>query len=116
MNTHILIKKLRFEINFISNFLISLIDELKKQKIIEKYLVLGDKKKKCAVLLSKGLTKSRFISPQYYLKYKDINEYEKNLLPAKNKGCILLSTSLGACTSEFAKSKKIGGRIIAYVY
>ncbi|MEM3026452.1 MAG: 30S ribosomal protein S8, partial [Thermoproteota archaeon] len=43
-------------------------------------------------------------------------KFEKMFLPAFNVGLLIVSTPQGLMTHSEAKSRKIGGRLIAYVY
>ena len=56
------------------------------------------------------------IKPRYPVKVDEIEEYEKQYLPAKNFGLLILSTPQGIMTHESAKEKKTGGILLAYVY
>jgi len=56
------------------------------------------------------------IKPRYPVKLDEIEEYERQYLPAKNFGILILSTPQGIMTHDSAKEKKIGGILLAYVY
>ena len=43
-------------------------------------------------------------------------KFEKRYLPSKELGFLIVSTSKGLMTNIEAKQKKLGGRLIAYVY
>ena len=56
------------------------------------------------------------VKPRIPVKIKNIEDHEKNYLPAANFGLLLLTTSLGVMTHKKAKEEHIGGRLLAYVY
>ncbi len=56
------------------------------------------------------------IRPRFPVKKKEIVEWEKKILPAKDMGIIIISTSRGVMTNKKAKELGIGGRLLAFVY
>ncbi len=56
------------------------------------------------------------IRPRFSVKKDDFEEWEKRYLPAKGMGVLIVSTPSGIMTHEEAKSKGIGGKLVAYVY
>ncbi|MBS3089425.1 30S ribosomal protein S8 [Candidatus Pacearchaeota archaeon] len=56
------------------------------------------------------------IKPRFLIRVKDIDQYIKRYLPAKDIGIIILSTSEGLMTHHTAQDKNIGGSLIAYFY
>jgi len=56
------------------------------------------------------------IKPRHAVGFGDFEKFEKRYLPAKGFGMIIISTNKGIITLEEAKSKKIGGRLLAYCY
>ncbi len=62
------------------------------------------------------INKCRAIKPRFPTSYRDIEKFEKMFLPAFNVGLLIISTPSGLMTHSEAKSRKIGGRLIAYVY
>ncbi|MEM2907506.1 MAG: 30S ribosomal protein S8, partial [Candidatus Odinarchaeota archaeon] len=49
-------------------------------------------------------------------KYKDIDKWESEFLPSKDFGILVVTTPRGLMTHIEAREKKIGGRLLAYVY
>ena len=62
------------------------------------------------------INKCGVIKPRYPLKNEDYEKFEKRYLPAKNFGMLIISTSQGIMTQDEAKEKKIGGKLIAFIY
>ncbi|NWF96695.1 MAG: 30S ribosomal protein S8 [Candidatus Thorarchaeota archaeon] len=56
------------------------------------------------------------IRPRYPVKRDNFEKYEKRFLPAYNYGVLIVTTPLGVMTHEDAKARKVGGRLLAYVY
>ena len=56
------------------------------------------------------------IKPRFQVKHDGYEKFEKRYLPAKDFGIIIVSTSQGMMTHIEAKNKKLGGRLLAYVY
>ena len=56
------------------------------------------------------------IKPNFSVKKDGFEKFEKRYLPAKDFGVLIVSTSQGIMTHVEAKEKKLGGKLIAYVY
>lgn len=68
------------------------------------------------VTLLGKINKCGAIKPRYPIKLPDYEKFEKRYLPAKDFGILILSTSKGIMTHLESKEKKLGGRLLAYVY
>ncbi|MBS3096332.1 30S ribosomal protein S8 [Candidatus Woesearchaeota archaeon] len=66
--------------------------------------------------LTGNINKCGVIKPRYSVKSKDFEKFERRYLPAKDIGILLVSTPKGVMTHYDAKSKKTGGRLLAYCY
>lgn len=66
--------------------------------------------------LTGNINKCCVIKPRYSVKSKNFEKFEKRYLPAKDIGILLVSTPRGIMTHYDAKSKKMGGRLLAYCY
>jgi len=71
---------------------------------------------KFKVQLLGRINKCSAIKPRYYAKVKNFEVWEKQFLPSRELGMLILSTSKGIMSHEEAKGKNIGGQLIAYVY
>lgn len=56
------------------------------------------------------------IKPRLSVSYKELTDMEKRYLPARGMGRLIVSTPKGLLTSIEAKSEKIGGKLIGFVY
>ena len=64
----------------------------------------------------KNLNEIRAIKPRYTVSVKNINNYVRRFLPAKNFGLIVVSTNQGLMEHKDAEEKNIGGCLVAYMY
>lgn len=56
------------------------------------------------------------IKPRFPVKFEEIENWEKRFLPSKDVGVIVVSTPQGVVSHKEAGEKKIGGRLLAFVY
>lgn len=71
---------------------------------------------KIVVELVGRVNKCGVISPRFDVKLDEIEKWVVNLLPSRQFGQILLSTTYGIMTHEEARRKKTGGKIIGFFY
>jgi small subunit ribosomal protein S8 len=63
-----------------------------------------------------GINKCGVIKPRYSVKSNNFENFEKRYLPAKDIGILFVSTPRGIMTHYDSKSKKTGGKLLAYCY
>ncbi len=56
------------------------------------------------------------IKPRFSVKKDEIYNWEKRFLPAYNVGILILTTSKGIMDQKEAIKKRVGGRLLGYVY
>jgi len=56
------------------------------------------------------------ISPNFSVSYHNLEKFEKRFLPAKDFGRLILTTPKGVMTHIDAREKKVGGKLLAFVY
>jgi len=56
------------------------------------------------------------IKPRFPVKFKEIDEAERKYLPGQGIGILILTTPEGVMSHYEAKEKRIGGRLLAFVY
>ena len=66
--------------------------------------------------LLSNINKCGVIKPRHAIQKDGFDKFEKRHLPSRNMGLLLVSTSQGLMTHKEAKSKNLGGRLIAYCY
>ena len=54
--------------------------------------------------------------PRFPVKAEEIEIWEKHFLPSKDIGILIISTPQGVVSQKEAKEKRIGGRLLAFVY
>lgn len=62
------------------------------------------------------INKCGVIKPRFNVKLKDFEKFERQYLPAKDMGIIIVSTHKGIMTHIEAKKKNLGGKLLAYCY
>jgi small subunit ribosomal protein S8 len=71
---------------------------------------------KFRVQLLGRVNKCGAIKPRIPVSSKELEDMEKQFLPSRDIGVLVFSTSLGVLSHKEVKEKKIGGRLLAYVY
>ena len=62
------------------------------------------------------INKCGAIKPRFPVSLGNFEKFEKRYLPAKGFGVMFISTNKGILTHTEAKKKKLGGKLISYVY
>merc|ERR1740139_2008619 len=70
---------------------------------------------KIVVQLNGRLNKCGVISPRFNVKIDDIERWTDNLLPARQFGYVILTTSAGIMDHEEARRKHVSGKILGFV-
>ncbi len=68
------------------------------------------------VALSNKINNIGAVRPRHAVKVSDYQRYENRYIPSKDFGLLIISTPEGIMSNRDAKQKRIGGRLIAYVY
>jgi small subunit ribosomal protein S15Ae len=71
---------------------------------------------KIVVQLNGRLNKCGVISPRFNVPLNEIEKWIKDLLPSRQFGYIVLTTSSGIMDHEAARRKHTGGKILGYFY
>jgi small subunit ribosomal protein S8 len=71
---------------------------------------------KFRVQLLGRVNKCGAIKPRIPISSKELENWEKQFLPSKEIGVLVISTSQGVLSHREVREKKIGGRLLAYVY
>ncbi len=90
----------KFETGYIGEF--EIIDDHRAQKIV--------------VELNGRLNKCGVISPRFDVEVSEIEKWIVNLLPSRQFGHIVMSTTYGIMTHEEARRKKTGGKVLGFFY
>jgi small subunit ribosomal protein S8 len=95
----------------------SVLDVMKTHKYIDGYEEFKEGKfMMLKVNLAKKINYLGVIKPRYAVGVDDYQRYEARYIPSKDFGILIVSTPEGIMTNREARAKKIGGRLMAYVY
>jgi small subunit ribosomal protein S8 len=100
-----------------SKLLGNLLKVMQKEGYIGEYEFVDDSKSGMYRVRLKGqINKCGPIKPRYSVKYRGLEKYEKRYLPSRNMGILVISTQEGIMTHEEAKKRRLGGKLLAFVY
>jgi len=68
------------------------------------------------VHLTGKINKCGAITPRFSVQLDEMEYWEKQYLPGKNFGLLMISTSHGVMSHEQARREGIGGELLGYVY
>jgi len=71
---------------------------------------------KIVVQLTGRLNKTGVISPRYNVQLRDMEKWVVKLLPSRQFGYIILTTSAGIMDHEEARRKHVAGKILGFFY
>ena len=71
---------------------------------------------KYEVTLSRRINSCGVVKPRLSVRYDELERFESRFLPAQDFGLLVLSTNQGVIGQAEARERKIGGRLLAYVY
>lgn len=71
---------------------------------------------KFAIQLLGKINDAGAVRPRFSCQLKEFQKFEQRYLPAFAFGFIIISTSKGVLTHKEAKEKKLGGKLLAYIY
>ena len=71
---------------------------------------------KFKVQLLGRINKCGAVRPRFSVGMDEFEEWEKKILPSRDVGIIVVSTSKGVLSHKEAKEKHIGGKMLAFVY
>lgn len=95
----------------------SVLEVMKSHKYIEDYKEYKDGKfMKLKVSMAKRINYLGVIKPRFAVGVDDYQRFEARYIPSKDFGILIVSTPEGIMTNREARAKKIGGRLMAYVY
>jgi small subunit ribosomal protein S8 len=72
--------------------------------------------KSLRVSLANRINNIGAVKPRHAVKVSDYQRYETRYIPSKDFGLLIVSTPAGIMSNRDAKEKRIGGRLLAYVY
>jgi len=101
----------------VSKVLVKFLRVMQKHGYINEFEIVDDKRSgKIVVELNGRLNKCGVISPRYDLKLKNFEKFIYQILPSRQFGYVILTTTFGIMDHEEAKRKHIGGKVLGYFY
>ncbi|KAL1953232.1 hypothetical protein VTO42DRAFT_3374 [Malbranchea cinnamomea] len=71
---------------------------------------------KIVIQLNGRLNKTGVINPRYNVQLRDLEKWVNKLLPSRQFGFIVLTTSAGIMDHEEARRKHVAGKILGFFY
>jgi small subunit ribosomal protein S8 len=71
---------------------------------------------KFKVQLLGRINKCGAIRPRFSIKVDKFEEWERKFLPSREVGVLVVSTSKGAMSHKEAEEKRVGGKLLAFIY
>ena len=68
------------------------------------------------VKLARRINSCGVIKPRLSVGGRELERYEARFLPAQDFGLLVLTTNQGVLSHQDARERRIGGRLLAYVY
>lgn len=100
-----------------SKVVIKFLRVMQKHGYIDEFEVIDDHRAgKIVVQLNGRLNKCGVISPRYDMKITEMENWVNKLLPSRQFGFIVLTTSYGIMDHEEARRKHTGGKILGFFY
>jgi small subunit ribosomal protein S15Ae len=100
-----------------SRVIIKFLETMQKHGYIGEFEIVDDHRSgKIVVNLVGRVNKAGVISPRFDLKLNDIEKQINNLLPSRQFGHIVLTTSAGIIDHEEARRKHTGGKVLGFFY
>lgn len=100
-----------------SKVIIRFLQVMQKHGYINDFEFVDDHRSgKIVVFLNGRLNKVGVISPRFNVKINDLEQWVTGLLPSRQFGYIILTTSAGIMDHEEARRKHVAGKILGFVY
>ena len=100
-----------------SKVIIKFLQTMQKNGYIGDFTVLDDHRSgKIVVELIGRINKCGVISPRFDVPLKDMEKWVVNVLPSRQFGHVVLTTTFGIMDHEEARRKHTGGKILGFFY
>lgn len=100
-----------------SKVTIKFLQVMQKHGYIGEFEIIDDHRAgKIVIQLTGRLNKCGVISPRFDIKLDEMENWTRNLLPSRQFGFIVLTTSYGIMDHAEARRKHTGGKILGYFY
>ncbi|CAG8545500.1 40S ribosomal protein S22-A [Gigaspora rosea] len=100
-----------------SKVVIKFLSVMQKHEYIGEFEVIDDHRSgKIVIQLNGRLNKCGVISPRFNIQLEDFEKWVNNLLPSRQFGFLVLTTSAGIMDHHEARRKHIGGKVLGFFY
>lgn len=100
-----------------SKVVVKFLQVMQKHGYIGEFEIIDDHRAgKIVIQLNGRLNKCGVISPRFDIKLPDMEQWVNNLLPSRQFGYVVLTTSYGIMDHDEARKKHTGGKILGYFY
>jgi len=100
-----------------SKILIKFLKVMQRHGYIGEFEVIDDHRSgKIVVELTGRINKCGVISPRFDVKLPQIEKWLNNILPSRQFGFLILTTTYGIMDHEEARKKHTGGKILGFFY
>merc|ERR1711992_461804 len=100
-----------------SKVIVRFLTVMQKHGYINEFEIIDDHRAgKIVVNLTGRLNKCGVISPRFDVGITDVERWTNNLLPSRQFGYLVLTTSGGIMDHEEARRKHLGGKILGFFY
>nr|QWE91284.1 ribosomal protein S15A [Placidida sp.] len=100
-----------------SKVIIKFLQVMQKNGYIGEFELVDDRRAgKIVVNLTGRINKCGVISPRFDVPVKDMEKWVANLLPSRQFGHVVLTTSQGIMDHEEARKRHTGGKVLGFFY
>ncbi|KAI8066212.1 40S ribosomal protein S22-A [Gilbertella persicaria] len=100
-----------------SKVIVKFLSVMQKHGYIGEFEQIDDHRSgKIVIQLNGRINKCGVISPRFNIKLGELEKWTANLLPARQFGHLVLTTSAGIMDHEEARQKHTGGKILGFFY
>ena len=100
-----------------SKVIVKFLQTMQKHGYVGEFEIVDDHRSgKIVVELTGRINKCGVISPRFDVELKDMESWINNLLPSRQFGHLVLSTTFGIMDHEEARRKRTGGKILGFFY
>ncbi|KAI8138551.1 40S ribosomal protein S22-A [Fennellomyces sp. T-0311] len=100
-----------------SKVIVKFLSVMQKHGYIGEFEEIDDHRSgKIVIQLNGRLNKCGVINPRFNIKIAELEKWTSNLLPSRQFGYLILTTSAGIMDHEEARRKHVGGKILGFFY
>ncbi|KAI8058176.1 40S ribosomal protein S22-A [Syncephalis plumigaleata] len=100
-----------------SKVIVKFLSVMQRHGYIGEFEIVDDHRSgKIVIQLNGRLNKCGVISPRFNVKFNDWEKWVNNLLPSRQFGYLVMTSSAGIMDHEEARRKHVGGKILGYFY